>query len=315
MSTWICTRQNELTHHGIKGMKWGVRRFQNKDGSLTKAGMIRYNDKNVRESVTIDGQTFNVTGKNKKKYADDLAKKAKASGATVSRSSKSKNNKTHYDDNEDIVIKKGSDIHRIVPKEWVENEKTYSGHAYATFKKEDTDRYKKFARMFGGGDNYVDMTFTAKEMIVSPSRKKRVDEFIKLMDSNPAARESLLKSTRKPMTFMPKKVLDNLDNPKNAEKAFRKFSYLLVSNRDLRDPYFKSLEKQGYTMVIDDADSMGGISKSPVIIFDRNKSLSLKSANRIGSEAEDRQVDLYKKEHPNTKMSDYEIMEMLRKNT
>ena len=42
MSTWICTRQNELTHHGIKGMKWGVRRFQNKDGSLTPDGKERY---------------------------------------------------------------------------------------------------------------------------------------------------------------------------------------------------------------------------------------------------------------------------------
>ena len=32
---------NELQHHGIKGQKWGVRRFQNKDGSLTAAGKSR----------------------------------------------------------------------------------------------------------------------------------------------------------------------------------------------------------------------------------------------------------------------------------
>lgn len=32
----------ELYHHGIKGMKWGVRRYQNKDGSLTAAGKKHY---------------------------------------------------------------------------------------------------------------------------------------------------------------------------------------------------------------------------------------------------------------------------------
>ena len=32
----------ELYHHGIKGQRWGVRRFQNKDGSLTSKGKSRY---------------------------------------------------------------------------------------------------------------------------------------------------------------------------------------------------------------------------------------------------------------------------------
>lgn len=50
-----------LQHYGIKGMKWGVRRFQNADGSLTAAGKKRYgsegsSERSSKERKPIDGR-------------------------------------------------------------------------------------------------------------------------------------------------------------------------------------------------------------------------------------------------------------------
>ena len=45
---------NELQHHGIKGQKWGVRRFQNPDGSWTAAGRERYG-KGVDPRLSLGG--------------------------------------------------------------------------------------------------------------------------------------------------------------------------------------------------------------------------------------------------------------------
>ena len=44
---------NELYHHGIKGQRWGYRRFQNEDGTLTDAGKNRnYNKRNMKNADT-----------------------------------------------------------------------------------------------------------------------------------------------------------------------------------------------------------------------------------------------------------------------
>ena len=52
--------QNELYHHGVKGMKWGVRRYQNSDGSLTAAGRARYN---LGRAVSNIGKAASTVGK------------------------------------------------------------------------------------------------------------------------------------------------------------------------------------------------------------------------------------------------------------
>lgn len=66
----------EIQHHGIKGQKWGRRRFQNEDGSLTAAGRKRYN-------VDIEGAKERVNSAkkrfNKVRKSIDFDKIAKAS--------------------------------------------------------------------------------------------------------------------------------------------------------------------------------------------------------------------------------------------
>lgn len=56
---YIITSDGELCHYGVKGMKWGVRRYQNADGSLTAAGKKR-----ARQEYRQDNKTAFELGKN-----------------------------------------------------------------------------------------------------------------------------------------------------------------------------------------------------------------------------------------------------------
>ena len=57
---------NELYHHGIKGQKWGVRRYQNPDGSLTNAGVKRYGKNSKKYGMVYDYKHQRAYNKMKK---------------------------------------------------------------------------------------------------------------------------------------------------------------------------------------------------------------------------------------------------------
>lgn len=67
---------DDIQHHGIKGMKWGIRRYRNEDGTLTDAGKKRYsqNDRLLYKSYVRDAKKLNKL----KKDADNTYQSKRA---------------------------------------------------------------------------------------------------------------------------------------------------------------------------------------------------------------------------------------------
>lgn len=97
MDNNIVIYDGELTHWGIRGMRWGIRRYQNKDGSLTPAGKkkIRAEQAKVREQETINKNRKATQAKierlnaRKKAAADEKAALDEAEGKKVKKGKKS----------------------------------------------------------------------------------------------------------------------------------------------------------------------------------------------------------------------------------
>lgn len=85
---------NEMYHHGVKGQRWGIRRYQNKDGTMTAYGKKRY----AKEMAKLE--TEKKILKNKQKTAAQMAKldkKKQEVDALKKKTDSEKDSKTNTD--------------------------------------------------------------------------------------------------------------------------------------------------------------------------------------------------------------------------
>ena len=94
---------DEFYHHGIKGMKWGIRRYQNSDGSLTPAGKRRadrqarkeakaarkwaYKNRSIMSEQELDAQ---IRRYQKERQFADLSRQSLSPGRTAAKSTLAK---------------------------------------------------------------------------------------------------------------------------------------------------------------------------------------------------------------------------------
>ena len=95
----------ELKHHGIKGQRWGVRRYQNADGSLTPLGKKKYGTKENFEKQ-MAAKNFRKQSKKFSKMENNKPKKTAkdmTDDELISRINRLKNEKLYLEINRDIA--------------------------------------------------------------------------------------------------------------------------------------------------------------------------------------------------------------------
>lgn len=214
----------ELYHYGIKGMRWGVRRFEDKSGHLTPAGKERYDDYDY------------PTSKQRKKYGNHAMEG---------------HDYKDYGDGR-IEIKEGSTMQRIIFSH-AGSKTSLAGMTYASFTKFDNMSYA----FIGGRKDTNDkknknrvLDLVTKKELKSPSMDEAANTLINLTKNKEFNNVYGKTPDGKQLGFpLSDKDISNISRNKNAlDTLYVAFNATLVSNEPnnakVREMYFNELSKK-----------------------------------------------------------------------
>ena len=257
------------------------RRYQNKDGSLTPAGKKHYGYGNY--------------------------------------------------DKDTIVLKKGTEVQRVSDvDESGKKRKDGSKHTYVSYTDLDNFKYKQSAHALGGHSftlesplGYVSK-YELSEDVVIPSLQKQLDvatEHVRSMSMKDIKKHLIDRKgyTESNIYKDPEDFVNDMINTStekgetiNAlrQRAYGHYNRVLMSDKKLRAEYFKRLQEEGYNAVADFNDqkkvlkngagkdvNTNGFAESPVIVFDKDKSMKLKSVEKITPDMMAKEADKFASMH------------------
>jgi hypothetical protein len=258
----------ELYHHGIKGMKWGVRRYQNTDGTLTSAGKKRYlkDEKFNRLCSKYKDAGYSEAEAEKIAKGQMLAKKILIGAGAVAVTAVVAYGVYKYrDNNVDRLISSKQILQTVHTEDAAERLK--SGNPFfATYTKKDNKIYA--SKVFSHFTDQSKIThFYTDDGIKVASRGTGRKIFEDLMENNSEFKEFVSKQG---MFRRPDK-LSELQKPKKLYDLFNKHLVLRGEYNDrIHNIFYDALRNKGYGAVIDVNDSkLEGFTYNPIIVFDK----------------------------------------------
>lgn len=294
-----------LQHHGILGMKWGVRRFQNKDGTLTAAGKRRYRETDIDKVYSTYVQAHDKKASKSKQnvYPDDPINlrynPMKVMDINIPKGTVFKRVSTNEIDNTDSPL-------------YMSFDKDYDGRNYYNFNWSDSliKDIKKNENI-----KIYENTFVTDVDIRAPGLEERRKIVNALFESDKKVKEEFgkeyvmkllneggtkYKNVDDYINSLPdkwkdfgrekvKRQLESIDkniaeiNSGYYDDNQSRLTAIIPTSKKFMNLYVNELKKRGYNAVFDDNSG----TAAPFIIFDK-KSISQTESKLLKSEEETR---------------------------